>query len=87
MRRQYTRTPHILSFTERIAQINAGLEPGTMCSVGMVKGTAVIKGGRRVGTKRDGGTPIGQCPRYAVKVVNGQPLCSAHGHGRQADTE
>lgn len=86
MPRQYTRTPQLPTYIEREQQISAGLEPGTRCSVGMVKGTAVYKGGRRVGTKRDGGTPIGRCPRYAVKIVNGQPLCAAHGHGRSSDT-
>ncbi len=75
---KYSRTPHNLSVIERMQQERAGLEPGTRCAVHMIKGIAVIKGGRRVGTRRDKGASIGQCPRYATISKDGVPLCDAH---------
>jgi hypothetical protein len=78
MRRKGIRTPHDLSIIERMQQEQAGIEPGTLCCVQMVKGTGVYRGGHRVGTIRDGGRKIGPCPRYAVVLVDGVPLCDAH---------
>lgn len=81
MRRKSIRTPHPLSMIERMQQERAGIAPGTYCAVHMVKGAPVIRGGRRVGTQRNGGKAIGPCPRYALILVDDTPLCEAHaGH-------
>lgn len=77
---KYIRTPLPLSAVERMQQERAGIPLGTTCAVSMVKGTPIRRGGRRIGTKRDGGTPIGRCPRYATMLCNGEPRCEAHRH-------
>ncbi len=75
MPRKYTRTPHPLSVLERMQQERAGIEPGTYCAVHMSKGVSRYEGRTRVGRKA---VSIGDCPRYAVHLIDGVPLCDAH---------
>lgn len=80
MRRQYTRTPLPISALERMAQERLGLEEGTRCAVAMLGAKPLRKHGIMVGVDKEQVRELGQCPRYATRLIDGEPRCEAHGH-------